>query len=128
MTFRVVHCAECKIFQVDMVKKAMKWTCKVCNTKQTIGQIFYQSDQAKECRGKVQKLNMEYHKDSNEEGNVGLEKELSGKKRNPIFSFLKSLNIIKTDEKDEDGANEKILMNTENIERTDDEILAMLDG
>ena len=127
MKFRVVQCAECKLFQVDMVKKAIKWTCKVCNTKQTIGQILYSSDLAKDCRIKVQKLNVEYHKDGD-----GVDKDTHNnndilvKKKSPIFSFSKSLEATANDQAE--GGAKMTSMNTENVERTDGEILALLEG
>ncbi|XP_065361953.1 MRN complex-interacting protein [Calliphora vicina] len=54
---RVLHCFNCKIFQVDIVKKLSKWQCRVCNTKQTVRKEYFRGT-GTECRIKVQELNM----------------------------------------------------------------------
>ncbi|XP_036335616.1 MRN complex-interacting protein isoform X2 [Rhagoletis pomonella] len=53
---RVVQCFECKIYQVDLVKKAKKWTCKVCNAKQSLQHELFRGS-GPECRARVQELN-----------------------------------------------------------------------
>ncbi|KAI8120082.1 MRN complex-interacting protein [Lucilia cuprina] len=53
----VLQCFSCKIFQVDIVKKTSKWQCRVCNLKQTVRKEYFRGT-AKECRCKVQELNM----------------------------------------------------------------------
>ncbi|XP_011211070.2 MRN complex-interacting protein [Bactrocera dorsalis] len=53
---RVLQCTECKMFQVDLVKKVKTWTCKVCNVKQrSLAEYFRGS--GPECRVLVQNLN-----------------------------------------------------------------------
>ena len=41
--FRVVQCCECKVLQVDIVKKAKKWACKACNQNQVVKRIYFKS-------------------------------------------------------------------------------------
>ncbi|XP_078038382.1 MRN complex-interacting protein [Augochlora pura] len=52
----ILCCCSCSMYQVHIVKKAKKWQCKICNTKQTFRQIFFQGS-GKDCRIQVQKLN-----------------------------------------------------------------------
>lgn len=83
--FRVVKCIECEIFQVDFVKKAKKWNCKVCNCCQIIKVIYFTSSAgkkfcfekfkfeirlflAKECRVKAQEMNFEYQQTQHKKG------------------------------------------------------------
>ncbi|GAB6023906.1 hypothetical protein CHUAL_008642 [Chamberlinius hualienensis] len=56
--FRVVRCYKCNMFQVDQVKKAIKWNCKICHEKQSTKKI-YGLGSGKDCRSIVQKLNLE---------------------------------------------------------------------
>ncbi|XP_067612947.1 MRN complex-interacting protein [Eurosta solidaginis] len=53
---RIVQCIECQIYQVDLVKKAMKWSCKVCNAKQSLRCEHFRGS-GPECRKRVQELN-----------------------------------------------------------------------
>ncbi|XP_018792208.1 PREDICTED: uncharacterized protein LOC108970934 [Bactrocera latifrons] len=53
---RVLQCTECKMFQVDLVKKVKTWACKVCNVKQRSLTEFFRGS-GPECRVLVQKLN-----------------------------------------------------------------------
>jgi len=55
-TCHVVLCVSCKCFQVQLVKKVNKWTCKVCNTKQSVQQVYCKGTGA-ECRSVVIQLN-----------------------------------------------------------------------
>ncbi|XP_057307289.1 MRN complex-interacting protein-like [Hydractinia symbiolongicarpus] len=56
--FNVVRCFSCETFQVDQVKKSsQKWTCKICQEKQSLKQIYFQGN-GKECRLNCQQLNM----------------------------------------------------------------------
>ncbi|XP_055707348.1 uncharacterized protein LOC129804239 [Phlebotomus papatasi] len=57
MLFRVVKCFKCNFYQVDSVKKAQKWQCKMCGENQTL-QTEYSRGSAKDCRLQVQKLNI----------------------------------------------------------------------
>lgn len=41
--FRVLRCAECETHQVDIIKKAKKWTCKVCSMKQSVKYVYFTS-------------------------------------------------------------------------------------
>ncbi|XP_011402494.1 PREDICTED: UPF0544 protein C5orf45 homolog [Amphimedon queenslandica] len=56
-TFRVLQCYSCKTFQVQQVKKSNKWTCKLCNEKQSVIKVYDQGS-AIDCRKQVQRLNM----------------------------------------------------------------------
>ncbi|XP_037049892.1 MRN complex-interacting protein [Bradysia coprophila] len=55
-TIHVVQCYSCQMYQVDIVKKAPKWTCKLCGEKQSLKKVFCQGS-GKECRLQVQRLN-----------------------------------------------------------------------
>ncbi|XP_058452065.1 MRN complex-interacting protein [Malaya genurostris] len=52
---RVVRCYQCKKFQSDIVKKALKWTCKLCGSKQSLKKEFARGS-GRECRLLVQQL------------------------------------------------------------------------
>ncbi|XP_058058090.1 uncharacterized protein LOC131209118 [Anopheles bellator] len=52
---RVVRCVQCLKYQVDIVKKVNKWSCKVCGVKQSLAREFYRGA-GKDCRSIVQKL------------------------------------------------------------------------
>ncbi|XP_055542041.1 MRN complex-interacting protein [Wyeomyia smithii] len=52
---RVVRCYQCKKFQSDIVKKAPKWVCKLCGSKQSLIKEFARGS-GKECRLLVQQL------------------------------------------------------------------------
>lgn len=86
-TFRVLKCVECKIFQVDLLKKAKKWSCKICNQKQSVFKVYFESNngnilvfenyflthqffflhKAKDCREKSQEMNVNFHENSEKE-------------------------------------------------------------
>ncbi|XP_017861402.1 PREDICTED: UPF0544 protein C5orf45 homolog [Drosophila arizonae] len=55
---RVLQCVECSLYQVDIVKKANRWECKVCGVKQVIQKEYFRGSGA-ECRAKVQQLNLD---------------------------------------------------------------------
>ncbi|XP_043646376.1 MRN complex-interacting protein [Drosophila teissieri] len=55
---RVVQCIQCKMYQVDFVKKANTWQCKICRENQNLLKEFFRGSAA-ECRVKVQHLNLE---------------------------------------------------------------------
>jgi MRN-interacting protein len=59
--FQIVRCVECKLFQVDIVKKVNKWSCKVCNIKQSLKKVYFKSSAANHCREKVQEMNEKFH-------------------------------------------------------------------
>jgi len=48
---------QCQIFQVIQKTKVNKFTCKICNNKQSIRKIYAQSYKAKDVREIVQNLN-----------------------------------------------------------------------
>ncbi|XP_058824042.1 MRN complex-interacting protein [Topomyia yanbarensis] len=52
---RVVRCYHCMKFQTDIVKKAPKWTCKMCGSKQSLVKEFVRGS-GRECRLFVQQL------------------------------------------------------------------------
>ncbi|XP_053284131.1 MRN complex-interacting protein [Pleuronectes platessa] len=54
--FHVVRCFTCKKFQVQQVKKATRWSCKVCGEKQSLLKEFGRGS-GPDCRRHVQKLN-----------------------------------------------------------------------
>ncbi|XP_077866816.1 uncharacterized protein LOC102801830 [Saccoglossus kowalevskii] len=64
--FIVVKCFSCTVFQVQQVKKAKKWNCKMCGSKQSLKKIYGQGSGA-DCRKHVQKLNMMRGEMENEE-------------------------------------------------------------
>ncbi|PWA18681.1 hypothetical protein CCH79_00005492 [Gambusia affinis] len=54
--FHVVRCFRCQSFQVQQVKKAKKWSCKLCGEKQSLLKEFGCGSGA-DCRRHVQTLN-----------------------------------------------------------------------
>ncbi|XP_026199158.1 MRN complex-interacting protein isoform X2 [Anabas testudineus] len=54
--FHVVRCFKCQSFQVQQVKKATRWSCKLCGEKQSLLKEFGRGSGA-DCRRHVQKLN-----------------------------------------------------------------------
>ncbi|XP_059279941.1 uncharacterized protein LOC132033843 [Lycium ferocissimum] len=60
--FIAVQCCECSTMQVKQQKKSSnKWTCVVCNQKQSVRKVFAQGYKAKEIRLFVQNFNMSRH-------------------------------------------------------------------
>ncbi|XP_035783464.1 MRN complex-interacting protein-like [Anopheles albimanus] len=49
---RVVRCFQCLKYQVDIVKKANKWACKVCGVKQSFTREYYRGT-GKDCRSVI---------------------------------------------------------------------------
>ncbi|KAK2659130.1 hypothetical protein Ddye_005663 [Dipteronia dyeriana] len=57
--FIALQCCQCSIMQVKQKKKSSnKWTCVVCNQKQSVRKIFAQGYNAKDLRQYVQSFNM----------------------------------------------------------------------
>uniref|UniRef100_A0A453YNI1 MRN complex-interacting protein N-terminal domain-containing protein n=1 Tax=Anopheles funestus TaxID=62324 RepID=A0A453YNI1_ANOFN len=54
---RVVRCFQCLKYQVDIVKKANKWVCKLCGVKQSLAREFFRGS-GKDCRSMVQQLSI----------------------------------------------------------------------
>ncbi|CAL8262317.1 unnamed protein product [Lota lota] len=54
--FHVLRCYSCQTFQVQQVKKAKKWSCKMCGEKQSVFKEFGRGTGAG-CRRHVQELN-----------------------------------------------------------------------
>ncbi|CAL8268969.1 unnamed protein product [Boreogadus saida] len=54
--FHVLRCYSCQTYQVQQVKKAKKWSCKICGEKQSVFKEFGRGTGA-DCRRHVQKLN-----------------------------------------------------------------------
>ncbi|KAG7271179.1 hypothetical protein CRUP_034694, partial [Coryphaenoides rupestris] len=54
--FQVLRCYSCQTFQVQQVKKAKTWSCKMCGEKQSVLKEFGRGTGA-DCRRHVQKLN-----------------------------------------------------------------------
>ncbi|KAJ1920520.1 hypothetical protein IWQ60_006978 [Tieghemiomyces parasiticus] len=59
-SFRVLKCYDdpCGTYQIHQAKKAKGWQCKVCNAKQSLKRIYYESEDAADCRQVVQALNL----------------------------------------------------------------------
>ncbi|KAK4467502.1 hypothetical protein MN116_008957 [Schistosoma mekongi] len=56
VSFWVLCCSKCFLFQVHYPKKSKTWVCKVCSCNQSILKVFAEGS-APECRKVVQKLN-----------------------------------------------------------------------
>ncbi|KAB2635333.1 hypothetical protein D8674_025867 [Pyrus ussuriensis x Pyrus communis] len=56
--FIAVQCWQCSTMQVKQRNKSNKWTCAVCNQKQSVRQVFAQGPMAKDLRLFVQSSNM----------------------------------------------------------------------
>ncbi|XP_051810181.1 MRN complex-interacting protein [Acanthochromis polyacanthus] len=56
LEFHVIRCFSCQSFQVQQVKKANKWSCKLCGEKQSLLKEYGRGSGA-DCRRHVQKLN-----------------------------------------------------------------------
>ncbi|ESO85983.1 hypothetical protein LOTGIDRAFT_69762, partial [Lottia gigantea] len=54
--FHVLQCHQCKTFQVQQVKKVLKWSCKLCGEKQSVLRVYGRGSGA-DCRKHVQNLN-----------------------------------------------------------------------
>ena len=54
-----VRCFQCEMFQVIQKPKSKKFKCPVCNAKQSVQKIYAISNKAKDCRGIVQKYNLQ---------------------------------------------------------------------
>ncbi|XP_074505582.1 MRN complex-interacting protein isoform X3 [Sebastes fasciatus] len=54
--FHVLQCFSCQSFQVQQVKKVLRWSCKLCGEKQSLLKEFGRGSGA-DCRRHVQKLN-----------------------------------------------------------------------
>ncbi|XP_070209651.1 uncharacterized protein [Littorina saxatilis] len=57
MSCTVLRCHQCGTFQVHQQKKTKKWTCKMCNEKQSFVKVYADGSGA-ECRSVVQSLNL----------------------------------------------------------------------
>ncbi|CAO1404328.1 unnamed protein product [Diamesa tonsa] len=71
--FRILQCFSCNIFQVDIVKVATKWKCKICNEKQSVKNVYFESRAAKECREKVQEMNANFLRTKNYKAQLNLQ-------------------------------------------------------
>ncbi|CAH8467092.1 unnamed protein product [Schistosoma turkestanicum] len=56
VSFWVLCCSKCSMFQVHHRLKSKNWVCKVCSCKQSVLKVFAEGA-AQECRKVVQKLN-----------------------------------------------------------------------
>uniref|UniRef100_A0A182P785 MRN complex-interacting protein N-terminal domain-containing protein n=1 Tax=Anopheles epiroticus TaxID=199890 RepID=A0A182P785_9DIPT len=56
---RVVRCFQCLKYQVDIVKKANKWVCKLCGSKQSLTREYFRGS-GKDCRMMVQQLSIRH--------------------------------------------------------------------
>ena len=58
VVFLCVSCYTCKMFQaIQQRKSSTKFSCKMCNAKQSIRRVFSKSERAADIRGVVQALN-----------------------------------------------------------------------
>jgi hypothetical protein len=48
---------ECQVFQVQLEKKSHKFSCTLCNTKQTLQKVYVRSSKASDCRKVCQDYN-----------------------------------------------------------------------
>ncbi|ORX56456.1 hypothetical protein BCR36DRAFT_409654, partial [Piromyces finnis] len=55
--FLVVRCCNCNIFQVQQENKKRKFSCKICNYKQSVLRIYLESTNPSNCRAHVQECN-----------------------------------------------------------------------
>ncbi|XP_041786968.1 uncharacterized protein LOC121602278 [Anopheles merus] len=56
---RVVRCFQCLKYQVDIVKKANKWACKMCGAKQSLAREYFRGT-GQDCRSMVQQLSVRH--------------------------------------------------------------------
>ncbi|CAM8882832.1 unnamed protein product [Rhodiola kirilowii] len=57
-TFIAVQCFQCLTMQVKMKNRSNKWSCVVCNEKQSVRKVYAHSSMAKDVRKFVQSFNM----------------------------------------------------------------------
>ena len=82
-TFNIVKCYNCSTYQVDINKKSTnKWQCKLCGSKQTLKQVFYESDSAKDCRERVKQLNSLNGERQMQQQNANLARHLNSNTNN----------------------------------------------
>jgi hypothetical protein len=55
--FQVIKCVECQAFQVQLEKKSHKFSCTLCNAKQTLQKVYARSSKASDCRKVCQDYN-----------------------------------------------------------------------
>ena len=68
---QVLKCFNCHTFNSDIVKKDnTKWTCKLCQEKQSVKKVYFVSDNAKDCRLAVQALNAKRGQEDEQEEEV----------------------------------------------------------
>ncbi|CAH8464083.1 unnamed protein product [Heterobilharzia americana] len=58
VSYWVLCCSKCFLFQVHHSKKSKTWICKVCSCKQSVLKVFAEGS-SQDCRKVVQKLNKE---------------------------------------------------------------------
>ncbi|KAJ1967678.1 hypothetical protein H4R35_006639 [Dimargaris xerosporica] len=58
--YQVLRCfdAQCGTFQSHQAKKAKRWNCTVCNQRQSLRRVYFESENPAECRKVVQTLNL----------------------------------------------------------------------
>ncbi|KAJ1976575.1 hypothetical protein H4R34_003927 [Dimargaris verticillata] len=58
--YQVLRCfdAQCGTFQNHQAKKAKRWNCTVCNQRQSLRRVYFESENPAECRKVVQTLNL----------------------------------------------------------------------
>eukprot|EP00111_Clytia_hemisphaerica_P016142 TCONS_00047749-protein len=72
--FNVVCCYSCQTYQVDQVKKSTnKWTCKMCQEKQTLKQVFFRGS-GKDCRLQAQQRNLNRQRQTTQDEEAMLSK------------------------------------------------------
>ncbi|KAK7315386.1 hypothetical protein VNO77_33932 [Canavalia gladiata] len=124
--FIALQCCQCSTMQVKQKKKSSnKWSCAVCNQKQSVGKVFAQGFMAKDIRKFVQSFNMSRKSlddgewplagtlDPSPEHNIA---EVNQKnKRNDWSSYLdqEDHHTVKEREQDHDGDDVEPLVVTE---------------
>ncbi|KAH8515627.1 hypothetical protein H0E87_004179 [Populus deltoides] len=119
--FIALQCYQCSTMQVKQKKKSsIKWTCVVCNQKQSVRKVFAQGCMAKDLRKFVQSFNMSrkiadeqdsFDQDAaliptSETDHIGLNEDCQRKRRSDWTEYLdaeEEYNIKQEDEGEEPG-------------------------
>ncbi|CAG0893173.1 unnamed protein product [Cyprideis torosa] len=80
--FQVLQCFSCQTFQVQQKKLVPKWSCKMCSEKQSVQRLYFEGS-GKDCRVKVQELNLKRAKVDNELESEVLENNFTLSTTNP---------------------------------------------
>ncbi|XP_021902773.1 MRN complex-interacting protein isoform X2 [Carica papaya] len=95
--FIALQCCQCSIMQVKQRRKSSnKWTCVVCNQKQSVKKVFAQGHVAKDLRLFVQSFNISrkatdcisFNNNDNDNNNTGLAQGSERKRRTDWREYL----------------------------------------